>query len=76
MDVTKIQEKKAALEEELRRTERQIYELEGEYLQVRLECSANAVRRRVPSCNAFASVLSHRADRTRASSYYFYFYSY
>jgi hypothetical protein len=35
-DVSKIQEKKAALEEELRRTERQIYDLEGEYLQVRV----------------------------------------
>ena len=34
MDVAKIQEKKAALEEELRRTEKQIYDLEGEYLQV------------------------------------------
>ena len=33
MDVAKIQEKKAALEEELLRTERQIYDLEGEYLQ-------------------------------------------
>ena len=35
MDVSKLQEKKAALEEELQRTERQIYDLEGEYLQVR-----------------------------------------
>ena len=35
MDVSKLQEKKAALEDELQRTERQIYDLEGEYLQVR-----------------------------------------
>ena len=35
MDVSKLQEKKAALEEELQRTERQIYDLEGEYLQAR-----------------------------------------
>lgn len=33
-DTSKIQEKKAALEEELRRTEKQIYDLEGEYLEV------------------------------------------
>lgn len=35
MDVSKLQEKKAALEDELQRTERQIYDLEGEYLQAR-----------------------------------------
>ena len=34
-DTAKIQEKKAALEEELRRTEKQIYDLEGEYLEAR-----------------------------------------
>ena len=34
-EVLKLQERKATLEEELSRTERQIYELEGEYLQVR-----------------------------------------
>ena len=33
MDVSKLQEKKAALEEELQRTEENIYDLEGEYLQ-------------------------------------------
>ena len=33
MDVSKLQEKKAALEEELQRTEENIYNLEGEYLQ-------------------------------------------
>ena len=33
MDVSKLQEKKAALEEELLRTEENIYDLEGEYLQ-------------------------------------------
>uniref|UniRef100_A0A7S0II67 Chromatin modification-related protein MEAF6 n=1 Tax=Calcidiscus leptoporus TaxID=127549 RepID=A0A7S0II67_9EUKA len=32
-EVVKLQERKASLEEELARTERQIYELEGEYLQ-------------------------------------------
>mmetsp|Transcript_35271 Transcript_35271/g.112265 ORF Transcript_35271/g.112265 Transcript_35271/m.112265 type:complete len:119 (+) Transcript_35271:3-359(+) len=32
-DVAKLQERRAVLEEELARTERQIYELEGEYLQ-------------------------------------------
>jgi len=37
MDVAKIQEKKAALEEELRRTEKQIYDLEGEYLEETLK---------------------------------------
>jgi DNA polymerase I-like protein with 3'-5' exonuclease and polymerase domains len=36
MDVSKLQEKKAALEEELQRTEENIYDLEGEYLQVRI----------------------------------------
>lgn len=35
MDINKIQERKLMLEEELRRTERQIYDLEGEYLQAR-----------------------------------------
>lgn len=35
MDVSKLQEKKAALEEELQRTEENIYDLEGEYLQAR-----------------------------------------
>ena len=35
MDVSKLQEKKAALEEELLRTEENIYDLEGEYLQAR-----------------------------------------
>ena len=33
MDVSKLQEKKAALEEELQRTEENIYNLEGEDLQ-------------------------------------------
>ena len=32
-EVAKLQERKASLEEELARTERQIYDLEGEYLQ-------------------------------------------
>ncbi|KAL1500569.1 hypothetical protein AB1Y20_013224 [Prymnesium parvum] len=36
-DTAKIQEKKAALEEELRRTEKQIYDLEGEYLEETLK---------------------------------------
>lgn len=36
-DVSRLQEQKVKIEEELMRTERQIYELEGEYLQETLK---------------------------------------
>ena len=45
MDVSKLQEKKAALEEELLRTEENIYDLEGEYLQA---CAPRAVTSHKP----------------------------